>query len=150
MTRSEIVMNEGMGMTGKPDCPSEAGFTLIELMIVLVIMAVIAAIAYPSYQSQMEKGRLSEGKAALTEASARMERCYSANGTYKSCWPAAGVKSESGFYKVVIDNGDVTDNTFTLTAKRIEATGPNKCGDLTLSSTGKEGATGGTVADCWH
>lgn len=128
----------------------QKGFTLIELMVVLAIMAIIAVIAYPSYQSQVEKGRLSEAKAALTEASARMERCYSANGTYKNCWPAAGVTSENGFYNVVIENGNVTDNTYTLTAKRVKATSVNQCGDLTLSSTGQEGTTAGTVADCWH
>lgn len=127
-----------------------SGFTLIELMVVLAIMAIIAMIAYPSYQAQVEKGRLSEAKAALTAASARMERCYSANGTYQNCWPAAGVTSDNGFYNVVIANGNVTDNTYTLTAKRIKATSANQCGNLTLSSTGQEGTTAGTVADCWH
>ena len=143
---------DGERMIGSGGCRGRrpSGFTLIELMVVLAIMAIIAVIAYPSYESEMEKGRLSEAKAALTEASARMERCYSANGTYKNCWPAAGVKSENGYYNVVIKNGDITDNTYTLTAKRIKAATFNKCGDLTLSSTGQEGVTAGTVADCWH
>lgn len=130
-----------------------AGFSLIELMVVLVVMAILAAIAYPSYQSQLEKGRVSEGKAALTGASTKMERCYSVNGTYKSCWPAAGINSETGFYKIMIEAGDVSDNTYTLTAERLKATGSNRCGNLTISSTGQEGisgANGGTVADCWH
>ena len=63
----------------------QVGFTLIELMIVVVIVAILAAIAYPSYQEQVERGRLAEGKAVLTQAATRMERCYSTKGTYKNC-----------------------------------------------------------------
>ena len=73
----------------------QVGFTLIELMIVVVIVAILASIAYPSYQEQVERGRLAEGKAVLTQAATRMERCYSTKGTYKNCILSA-VDSEAG------------------------------------------------------
>jgi type IV pilus assembly protein PilE len=128
----------------------QVGFTLIELMIVLVIVAILAAVAYPSYQEQVERGRLAEGKAVLTQAATRMERCYSTKGTYKNCISSA-VDSETGMYAVSV-KAPAADNTFTLVATRKKATGANQCGNLTLTQTGKtdvESATK-TAAECWR
>lgn len=51
-----------------------AGFTLIELMIVVVIIAVLAGIAYPSYQKYSTQSRRSDAQIALTQAANQQER----------------------------------------------------------------------------
>jgi len=49
---------------------SEAGFTLIELMIIVVIIAIISMFANSMYSKSVQKSRRAEGKALLLEAAA--------------------------------------------------------------------------------
>jgi type IV pilus assembly protein PilE len=59
-----------------------AGFSLIELMIVMAILLVLAAVAYPSYAGYITKSRRIEGQIALIEAIQQQERFYTRNNTY--------------------------------------------------------------------
>ena len=65
-----------------------AGFTLIELMIVVLIVAILAAVAVPIYRGRIDTAKWSEGKAmAGTVASAI--RAYAAEkGTAVSATPS--------------------------------------------------------------
>lgn len=60
----------------------QRGFTLMEVMITVAIIGILAAIAFPSYQDSMRKSRRTDGKNALTQAVANMERFYAQNNTY--------------------------------------------------------------------
>ena len=42
-----------------------AGFTIIEMLIVLVIMGILAAAVLPTYQSSVSKARRADGKSAF-------------------------------------------------------------------------------------
>lgn len=53
---------------------SAAGFTLIELMVVVAIVAIIAAIAIPSYTAQVRKSRRADATSTLGDAQLRQER----------------------------------------------------------------------------
>src|SRR3982751_6297435 len=48
-----------------------AGFTLIELMIVVVVIGILAAVAYPSYQDYVKRAKRSDAQQFMTEIALR-------------------------------------------------------------------------------
>ena len=74
-----------------------AGFTLIELMIVVAIIALIAAIGYPAYGNYVIRGKRSEGRAALLDAAAINERNFSDNNQYTD---PADYMTENSHYQI--------------------------------------------------
>ena len=72
--RSKSAKN-GWGRTG-------AGFTLIELMIVVAVVAILASIAVPAYQEQIRKSRRAQAKADMVEYAQMAERYFTVNNTY--------------------------------------------------------------------
>ena len=85
-----------------------AGFSLVELMIVVAIIGVLTAIAIPNFQAFQRRSRQSEAKAALTSI-------YTAEQTFHSSWevytgslrPAGW--TPSGEYRYQIGFNDGTD-----------------------------------------
>lgn len=130
-----------------------AGFTLIELMIVVAIVAVLVAIAYPSYREQVIKTRRAEGRAALADVAQRMERCFTRFSAYDNaaCAGTAAATSEGGWYAVSATT--LTATTFTLSAapQGDQATADTRCGTLTLTHTGARGQSATPPAGyaCW-
>ena len=61
---------------------SEAGFSLIEIIIVVVIVGILATIALPAYQDSVRKGQRSDAKAGLLGVASRMEQFMLDRGTY--------------------------------------------------------------------
>ncbi|MFC1817221.1 type IV pilin protein [Thermodesulfobacteriota bacterium] len=60
----------------------EAGFTLIELIVVMVIIATMVAFAVPAYQRKIMSGRLEEAKAMIMAIEARQKIYYNQNGEF--------------------------------------------------------------------
>jgi len=67
---------------------THAGFSLIELMVVVVITAILASIAVPAYNSSIRKSRRTEAKTAIMDLAAREERYFATQNQYSSS-PAA-------------------------------------------------------------
>ena len=130
----------------------QAGFTLIELMIVVAIIGIIGAIAFPSYNSYMDKSRRADAKAGMLKIADRQERYYIQNGAYTKTVTDLGFSddlSEEGYYKFSISSqSTAADYTITAKAQGVQANDKNTsagdCTTMTLDSTGLK-----TPTACW-
>lgn len=80
----------------------QAGFTLIELMIVVAIIAILTAIAIPAYIGIQKKAARSEAKANLPAIGLALETFYAENSNY----------GFTGVYTYICDNAGNIVGTF--------------------------------------
>lgn len=60
-----------------------AGFTLIEIMIVVAIIGILAAIAVPQYRNYVLRANIQEATASLSDLRTRMEQQYNDSRNYQ-------------------------------------------------------------------
>ncbi len=142
-----------------------AGFTLIELMIVVAVVGILAAIAYPSYQCYVARSQRSSAIAVLMEGSQFMERYFTTNTQYAqdtagspvtATFPASLLTSPregAATHNIALSN--VTATTYTLTATPIVASACTPvCGAISTNQLQQRTANGGTdpatVAACFQ
>jgi type IV pilus assembly protein PilA len=64
---------------------AQAGFTLIELMIVVAIIGILAAVALPAYSKYMDKSKYVEVVSATSAAKTAVDICAQDLGTVVGC-----------------------------------------------------------------
>lgn len=132
-------------------CKNKAGFSLVELLVVLVIIGVLAAVAWPGYVKYSEKTRRVDAERALMELRQAMERGYSTNYSYATTAGNVTIPDTVTGYTISIVPAALTASTYTLQAQPV-ASGPqanDPCGTLTLTQSGVKSVSGSTVQDCW-
>ena len=128
-----------------------AGFTLIELMIVVAVVAILAAIAMPSYQEHVRKARRAQVKADLVEYAQLAERHHTVNNRYVG-FVLPATKSPRGgtgdYYSLEVDTPE-KNNSFVIKATPQNAQSADRCGTLTINQAGVKTHSSGTYSDCW-
>ncbi|WP_088958981.1 type IV pilin protein [Variovorax sp. HW608] len=135
--------------------PSQRGFTLIEVMIVVMVVAILAAIALPSYQEYMRRGRRAEARAALLQAAQWLERVATARGHYLTeltDFPGSLQTVPSDSYDIVLVS--TSAHAYSLEAQPKNAQAGDKCGSFALNQSGERSLTSPTapelIAECWN
>jgi len=130
---------------------SLAGFTLVELMIVVAIIGILAAVAYPSYQQYVLRSHRAEAQALMLETAQFMERRFTTfNGTYDGAAVLSAVSPRGATGSEVKYNLDFSvdpsDTAYTLRATPDNGQTDDACGTMTLAHTGAQTAA---AAGCW-
>ncbi len=121
-----------------------AGFTLIELMIVVAVIGILSAIAYPSFIQQVQTSRRAEATAEIGQVQLAMERWRADRASYAG----SGVAPVStNHYTIAIGAADA--NGYTITGTPIGSQAGAKCGTLTLQATNGAIVKTPTTAGCW-
>lgn len=92
------------------------GFTLIELMIVVAVVAILAGIGLPAYSGYVNRAKISEAVANLSDMRVKMEQYFLDNRTYAGACTAGTVAPlPNGKYFDYACSG-LSGTTYTVTA----------------------------------
>ncbi len=110
MKISNVIKNKSRGAGSV--LRSQAGFTLVELMVVVAIIGILATLAIPRFNSFMARSRQSEVKLALAAARTAVESFRAENGL-SGCIQQAGFQPSAGQTRYAIGfNGAVLTANF--------------------------------------
>ena len=144
----------------RPRSRRAAGFTLIELMIVVAIVAILVAVALPSYESYVIRTRRAAAAGCVTDLSAFMERVYAANLRYDqnngaaTTLPTTQCRTDlNATYVFSLPTASLAQRTFVVTAtpQGKQSSDDAECGALSLNQAGAKSISGsGTANKCWR
>lgn len=146
-------------MTRYPRAPrAAAGFTLVELMIVVFVITLLAAIAYPTYMDQIVRVRRDAAKTCLSESAQFMERFYTTNlrfdqtlgGVAVALPPCNSGTDVTNYYTISLTAVGQRNYTLQAAPKPAQASRDGACGTLGIDNTGTKTKSGTETVDyCW-
>ena len=136
----------------RPSARPSAGFTLIEVMIVVVIVGILAAIALPSYSEYVTRSKIIAGTTKLGDFRAQMEKYFLDNRTYVSGANCGIADKPAGAGDAFAITCVGTATTYTVTATGQAAKGMSGF-TMTINEVGAKASSGPggkfTNAGCW-
>lgn len=128
-----------------------AGFTLVELMVVVAIVGILAAIAIPSYQQYVLKSRRAEAQSYLHQLALKQEQYWARHQKYaetKTELAETGVVNDTEYYvfDVVAGSNPASSYTLKADAQGSQLRDESQCLSLTMDQSGSK--NGGDMS-CW-
>lgn len=129
---------------GSPVINHQAGFSLIELMVVVAIIAILAVISYPNYSRYVQRTHEQQAQAMLIQAMSEAEAFRSRNFSYQGfTLPAEMLASDRYAYATQFSNNF---QTLEITAAAI---GPQAgAGGMGIDSAGRNCLNKGNDSGC--
>jgi type IV pilus assembly protein PilE len=155
-----------------PSLPRTAGFTLVELMVVVVIATILISVAVPSYMNQIRESRRTDARTALLDLAGREESYNAAMNAYTTTaanlgYTAFPIAVGSGYYTITVAcvaaygaalgcdpnaNAPVGPSYY-LTATPVAGQSQaqdSQCTSFSLDSQGNQFSTGSALpTTCW-
>ncbi len=133
-----------------------AGFTLIELMIVVAIIAILVSIVLPMYRDYVVRSNRSDAIIALTELANLQEKHHSNEMAYTAALSELGypATTSNDFYSLNIVTGGTVDYNIVATPLGQQFQDDPTCRRLSLNSFGQRAARDSdgndTSQECWN
>ena len=120
----------------------QAGFTLIELMIVVAIIGILAAIAIPAYQDYTIRAQVSEGLSLGAGAKAAVAEFYQDQGNWPQNNDHAGLEASGNIIGKYVSQVAVGagDGIITVTYGQADTHDDIEGSTLTLTATDNTGS----------
>jgi type IV pilus assembly protein PilE len=150
---------------------NQAGFTLIELIIVVVVIAILASVAIPSYTGYITDARRQGAVQEMLKIASAQEQFFMDNKAYASTLVALGYDAQpigtdangaivpaadaSAMYNFDISStttstsGVIRAYTVSAVPKIAQLERDTECATLTLTEAGVKTADGALNSECW-
>jgi len=134
----------------------QAGFTLIELMIVVALMAIVTMISIASYRQYMLRANRTDAGAALLRVAAAQERWFLNNNEYSDnpvLELKIGATSERGYYNITINRNADPATGYRAIAEPAPGgrqSTDTDCQELSINETGLRQSAPADIDVCWR